>query len=121
MANSSALEVLEGVGQIGLGGGVFALDFLQRGAQIFAPRFDGAQEGRKGQAADIGIAGALLFARDIVVQVGQLAFQIGLHGVDRGHAALHLVDAEALQAQQRIGPVHHALPSAPPMMADSAA
>ena len=37
-------EVLERRGQLGLGNRVFALDFLEGGAQIFAPRFDGTQE-----------------------------------------------------------------------------
>jgi len=94
-----AFEVLERIGQIGLGRGVFAFDFLQRDAQILAPRLDRAQEGRKGQPSDIGIPGALLFARHTVVQVGQLAFQIGAHRFNRSHAPLHLVDAETLQAQ----------------------
>ena len=53
-------QVLEGIGQVQLGSGIFALDFLQRGAQVFAPRLDGTQEGRKGQAADIAVTGALL-------------------------------------------------------------
>ena len=116
------LQILEGAVEVDLGGGMLALDLLQRVAQIFAPRVDGAQEGRKGQTADVGIAGALFFAGDIVVQIGKLAFQIGAHGVDRGDAPLHLVDAETLQTQQSVGPVHHALPfPAPPRMSDSAA
>jgi hypothetical protein len=43
------------------------------------------------------------------------------HGLDRGDAAFHFIDPKALQAQQRVGPVHRALPSALPNMADSAA
>ena len=51
----------------------------------------------KGQTADVGIAGALLLARDAVFEVGELALDIGLHAVERGHAALQLVDAKAPQ------------------------
>jgi len=115
-----AFEILKSVGEVGPGGREFALDFLESGAQIFAPCFDGAQEGRERQVADIGIASSLFFARDIFVQIGKLAVEIDVHGLNRGDAALHFVDLEAFQAQQCICPIHPTVPSAPPRMPVSA-
>ena len=83
---------------------------FERGAQIFAARFDGAQEGRKRQPADIGIAGALLLARDAVLEIGELALEIGLHAVERRQPALQLVDAKALagaSACRRVSLIHY--------------
>ena len=40
-----ALEILEGVGEIELGRGVFLLDVLERGPEILSAGLDGAQEG----------------------------------------------------------------------------
>jgi len=41
------------------------------------------------------LAGTLFFARDIFIQVGQLALEIAAHGFDRGDAALHFVNLES--------------------------
>ena len=67
-----ALQILEGGGELDLRVGAFTLQLAQGRLQIFAAAFDRAQEGRKGQAADIGLVGALAFARDIVFEVGEL-------------------------------------------------
>src|SRR6478736_5816821 len=49
-----AFQVLERDIEFALGDGALALDFLERGAQIFATYFDGTQERRKGETTDIG-------------------------------------------------------------------
>ena len=73
---------------------------------------------RKSEAADIGIVGALTFARHDSSRSVSLLIEIGFHLVERRHAALQFVDAKALQAQQRIARVSSAttFPSAASMI-----
>ena len=80
----------------------FALDVFERGAQVFAPAFDGTQERRKCQPADIGVAGALAFARHAFFEIGEFLFDVGFHAVERRHAPFEIVDAESAQTEQRV-------------------
>jgi len=107
-----ALQILECDVEFGLGDGAFALDVLERGAQILAAHLDGAQKRRKGETPDIGIAGALALAHHAVFEIGKFALGVELHAVERGHLALHLVDAEAFEPQQRIASFHDPSPFA---------
>lgn len=90
--------------------GALALQLLQGRVEVLAPAFDRTQEGRKGQPADIGFIGALAFAGDIVFEIGELAFQISLHAIKCGHAALEFVDAEASETEQCVAAFHDTLP-----------
>ena len=71
---------------------------FERRAKIFAPTFDGTQKRGKCQPPDVGIAGALTFARDAVFEIGEFLFDVGFHPVERRHPPLEIVDAESAQA-----------------------
>ncbi len=74
----------------------------------------------EGETADVGIAGALLLARDAVLQIGELALDVGFHPVERGETSLEVVDAEAPKPDQGVRAFHQTLPFPSPMIFSSA-
>ena len=68
------------------------------------------QERGKSQPPDIGVAGALTFARHAFFEIGEFLFDVGFHAVERCHAPLEIVDAKSAQPQQRVLSFHDALP-----------
>ncbi len=105
------LEILKGRRQIVLRHHTFAFDFLQRRRADFraAFRWSAGTTGKASRPISESLARwfsrATLSSRSVSLR-SRSAFM----RVERRHAALHFVDPEALQAQQRIGAFHRALP-----------
>jgi hypothetical protein len=114
-------QILVSLPEIALRLRPFALDFLEGRAQVFAAAVHGAEEAWKSQPSDVGIIGALTFARDSVLEVLKLALDIGAHRVKRRHAPFHFIDPETPESQETFSPLHDGLPFPLPASAASPA
>jgi len=103
-------EVLGGVAQFELCLRVLAVDFVKRRLEILATRIDGTKKARESEPADIGIVRPLALPRDGLLEVGQLAVDIRLHGSERCGSPLQLLGAKPSEAKQVFPPFHSASP-----------
>ena len=109
-ASLETLQVLKSAVRVAVGVIALALQLFHRRANVVAARVDRTKKTRECQTPDIGIRGTMFFARHRFIEIGEFAFEIGFHLVERAEPAFQLVDAKTLEAQQRVLAFHFVSP-----------